>query len=362
MKKFLVLFILCSGIFSINHTEAQNPRFVYLLDVSRSMERLEVEVDGKKMKVRDIVLDYLVGDIKRIDPKNNTEVVVVPFNDNELVASEMHYVIDDNTNFDNVANEICSKSKDLISAHKGFTNIAGALQYVLSKHITGSRYTKVMLLTDGEQEVDEVGNKGQKYYDKDGTVTRNTVPAGALPYLQKILQKWEPLYHDNNANKLIYVMTHGNAPDPGVEISGMVKMRSDEWAQNPIIYDLFPIKSANMSDKDSGCIIAVSSAQNAKEEMPTIEIKATGRSADGLISVDQVVAWDGLNQTINVIPKYNKEAIRNSTANEWIIPINFNINNKVELREAGYMVEIADTQTSLKITKLPVPKLRITIK
>jgi hypothetical protein len=157
-------------------------------------------------------------------------------------------------------------------------------------------------------------------------------------------------------------MTHGNAPDPGVEISGMVKMRSDEWAQNPIIYDLFPIKSANMSDKDSSCIIAVSSAQNAKAEMPTIEIKATGRSADGLISVDQVVAWDGLNQTINVIPKYNKEAIRNSTANEWIIPIKFNINNKVELREAGYMVEIADTQTSLKITKLPVPKLRITIK
>ena len=148
MKQIRLLLTLCSLLLAHLAT-AQNTN-IYVWDVTRSMIG-KGTVDGEKTpNVYDKVEEHLIGDINKIS-NPSTRIVVIPFQEDVL----RNYIITAPDATPESKKAVIAKIKEtgpacFQLAHSR-TNIAGPIYYALQHYQDKNRNDKVVVLTDGVQ-------------------------------------------------------------------------------------------------------------------------------------------------------------------------------------------------------------------
>jgi hypothetical protein len=349
MKRFIYTIIAGAMlVLAADNAEAQKPRNVYLWDVTASMD---------KLGIRQTVEDYLINDIKRIKRSSNTEVVIIPFQDSALTSKIMQYTISDKTDFDAMSRSIRSEGRAMVKAHNvrgAYTDIARPLKYVSKNWLSSNYNTKIVLLTDGVQEIDEQWNKAD-----------NPATPEAREFLRQTILEMDKLLgvdsiRSETHNFLYYVMTHEKAVsplNPTDSLKNVGCLSPDDFPLNPSIIEITPQAILEMTTRETSCSMPFKMLQEYSEDMPEVKIRLQGSNSDGSVVIDQVVSLNLKNQLVDVRPILSDR--RNLT------DCNFDLSVEIEdadmLKNEGYIVRLTKNIVQFQITQAIRPHLTITL-
>ena len=351
MKHFIYSIIAVAVLaFAADNAQAQKPRNIYLWDVTASMD---------KLGIRQTVEDYLINDIKRIKKSSNTEVVIIPFQDSALTSKIMRYTISDKTDFEAMSSSIRSNGRDMVKAHNvrgAYTDIARPLKYVGQNWLSKDYNTKIVLLTDGVQEIDEQWNMA----DSPATPQAREFLRQTLLEMDRLLGLSVDSVRGETDNVLYYIMTHENAKCPLDSSDTLVNgeiLDANSFRNNVITIDIAPESIIEMSTRETSCSMSFKVSQEYSEDMPEVKIRLKGKSGDGNVVIDQVAMLNLKRQTIDVKPVLKDR--RN------LVDCNFDLSLEIEdvekLEAEGYRVRLKAGVVQFEITQAIKPVLIITL-
>lgn len=197
MKKILLFIVM--ALVSVTNVMAQgeskNMRTIYIWDLTLSMDGLGFAKGAKTPKVYPDVEQVLISDIRAYAEKDGEkrDVVIVPFQ--ERVLTEYVMKIDGCTpeKVNWLVNELQNKGPYCMYKvkHKN-TNISDALEYATQNYQDANRQNRIVLLTDGEQNVN-----------------------GGMDRLRNVVLEWDKEQARKlSEDKLFYILTTENAPSP----------------------------------------------------------------------------------------------------------------------------------------------------
>ena len=336
--------------FAADNVQAQKPRNIYLWDVTASMD---------KLGIRQTVEDYLINDIKRIKKSSNTDVVIIPFQDSALTTKIMQYTISDKTDFDAMASSIRSNGREMVKAHNvrgAYTDIARPLKYVGNNWLSSDYNTKIVLLTDGVQEIDEQWNKA----DSPATPQAREFLRQTLLEMDRLLGLSVDSVRGETDNVLYYIMTHKNAECPvgsSDNLSNIEILDDGDFRNNVITIDIAPEAILEMSTRETSCSMSFKVSQEYSEDMPEVKIRIKGKSGDGNVVINQVAMLNLKRQAIDVKPTLKDR--RNLT--DCNFDLHLEIEDAEKLETDGYKVRLKAGIVQFNITQAIKPVLTITL-
>ncbi len=303
--------------------DASIDKRIYLLDVTKSMIGIvvkdEIEIHNEDNNVWEKVAAFLRTDIENItDP--STRLIVIPFNDKVCCDDcwEEQATVEGKSKLMRKINGV--KDRWLSEgAEATKTNIVAPFSYAKNKYIDPRCNNLLILLTDGQDNVN-----------------------GQLAWLQ-LLSSWQVYARDNNAY-LIYFMVSDAANDK--KIANLIENKecSDlvfPTGKIPDFIDLYPSKAVNFNIKDDiedGVYIQF---DNSKKSLKLANgVKVSVKSLPGAkVSVDcSAEIEDG---KINIRLPYTTQELRTLLCDEDTVhvPLTIELLNQDEI-QSGYNQKI----------------------
>lgn len=380
----LALLFATNNLFAQDDTQPKKLRKIYLWDVTASMDK------GGFYKG---TVDWLIRDIEE-ETLDDTEVIILPFNDRVIEDIKIEFVKGDNLDMYNIAKTLCNAvpvdgdydnsrygsdglrmlggrlvsnhdrnfnelsvniSKRTPSKVMGFTNVVAAIRYATAlRNENADKYnTDVIILTDGNHEyyseninylraykLDFIYVNGKKKYlinsDTDTKIAVNGGDDTTRQLLQNaILDGWCKDV-EGTGDKLWYVITNRSIKDPfdpNVDISTNVEVISgDEFTAKHIGLRLKNDK-AEIGFNDHNIRIGFyCDSSFSYSENDVIKIQVKGKSK--FIDINRVYQLDIKNMCINIeLDEYiiDKVKMGSAGATEDEVILSFDIDNKEDI-------------------------------
>ena len=240
MRKIKLLFTLCALLFA-HLAVAQNTN-IYVWDVTRSMIGEGTVIGVKTPNVYDKVEEYLIKDIEKISIPS-TRIVVIPFQEDVL----RDYIITADDATPESKRSVIAKIKETGPAcfklTHSRTNIAGPIYYALQNYQDKSRNDKVVVLTDGVQNM-----------------------AGGSEALVDAIKEWNR--SSVATDFMVYVLTTENAKRPIIEPIPNVDFTDTDRFTNQIeTLNLTPSQRVDLNIKNDKSL-KITFAKNSETAIP----------------------------------------------------------------------------------------------
>ncbi|MBR2026604.1 MAG: VWA domain-containing protein [Alistipes sp.] len=240
MRKIKLLFTLCALLFA-HLAVAQNTN-IYVWDVTRSMIGEGTVIGVKTPNVYDKVEEYLIKDIEKISIPS-TRIVVIPFQEDVL----RDYIITADDATPESKRSVIAKIKETGPAcfklTHSRTNIAGPIYYALQNYQDKSRNDKVVVLTDGVQNM-----------------------AGGSEALVDAIKEWNR--SSDATDFMVYVLTTENAKRPIIEPIPNVDFTDTDRFTNQIeTLNLTPSQRVDLNIKNDKSL-KITFAKNSETAIP----------------------------------------------------------------------------------------------
>lgn len=366
MKRFYSLFlILCMVLGAANVAEAQEvpvqrTRYVYLWDVTGSIKpKGKGKATDPNSGLYSRIYGYLRDDIS--SKPNDTEIIVIPFNDNvvgeyEFEMRDGRVVAKDTVEFADLGisgAKMIDDHADKFQKNKfvkdpdagGFTDIAKSLKWA-ERYIEEEWNTIFVLLTDG----------GQEYTD-DRTI--ETKGDEARVYLQNAISNFDKkMGNATTFNMLFYVITVDDKDSPREKEMSLNKTRFIHAKQNSARLNFCPIKAD---------IAAKNGTISCRDEQFYIRIKvAEGMPLPKDMSIN-VKDGNKLNETVKVVDGYAEvkcKGIYNLLQESKELNVNLKLAADPVVEDEGlmfyvYWLEVESKRIDLRVTNEFQPSLTV---
>lgn len=286
MRKIKLLFILCALLFA-HLAVAQNTN-IYVWDVTRSMIGKGTVNGEKTPNVYDKVEEYLIKDIEKISIPS-TRIVVIPFQEDVL----REYVITAPDATPESKKAVIAKIKETgpvcFQLTHSRTNIAGPIYYALQNYQDKSRNDKVVVLTDGVQNM-----------------------AGGSEALVDAIKEWNR--SSDATDFMVYVLTTENAKRPIIEPIPNVDFTDTDRFTNQIeTLNLTPSQRVDLNIKNDKSL-NITFAKNSETAIPD-GVEVTIKSEAGCpLRIDEKATIVGGN--ICLAPQFDYETLKNQFPQE----------------------------------------------
>jgi len=323
MKNTLLLIIfLCLAATISAQTKSQ--RRIYLWDVTLSMKGYR----GQSPNIYDDVKEFLKREIKDIPDDENTEIYVLPFQENILETWEAKADNDGK-------NRIIQQIDSYLNTEVTNTNIVNPIRYVKDNLIKNDKPNVLYILTDGRQ-------------------------TGGSSDLVKIIEEW-----GNDAKKLnayaLYVMLGADSYDEPV-ITAIEKIERTNNTIGVLTGTIFlePEKLVAFNiknDKGKPVYVMLKSKENVVFPKNDIKIKVIAENNPNLIANPDVVVKDGkISLTINQSEAENllRENLKKS------VTLCLDLQNREEIQKSDKkLVSLYPDKIELELIKNPEKILTI---
>lgn len=330
MKKFYWLLTLILCCLAAN-AQGQN-RNIYIWDVTRSMIG-QGTVDGKKTpNVYKDVEDYLIKDIQRIQ-NQNTEIIVVPFQERVLED----YIIKVGDATAESKKKIFSKIKEYgplcMALPHSNTNISEPLRFVQRKYQKPDCNNKLVLLTDGKQNMN-----------------------GGMSALADAVKNWSNSSENNEL--LIYVLTTENAVAPTTVLPGVHYVNPGEFKQQIVSIVLKPIRDVKFNIKDDKAL-TIPFICDSDVALPSgIEVRVKNLPGSP-IQVDEKVIMK--NNQIQIVPQYVYDELKQRLPEVSSAKLVLSIENNDDLLKQNKKVMLRPSETQWVLINKKERVLTITV-
>lgn len=365
MKRFYSLFlILCMVLGAANVAEAQEvpvqrTRYVYLWDVTGSIKpKGQGKTTDPNSGLYSRIYGYLHVDIS--SKPNDTEIIVIPFNDKvvgeyEFEMRDGRVVAKDTVEFanlgisgakmidDHAAKFLPNKyAKDPDAG--GFTDIAKSLKWA-ERYIEEDWNTIFVLLTDG----------GQEYIDDDIIKSKGDE---ARNHLQNAISNFDKkMGNATTFNMLFYVITVDDKDSPREKEMSLNKTRFIRATQNSARLNFCPIKAE---------IAAKNGTISCRDEQFYIRIKvAEGMPLPKDMSIN-VKDGNKLNETVKVVDGYAEVKCKGIYNSQESKELNVNLKLAADpvVEDEGlmfyvYWLEVESKRIDLRVTNEFQPSLTV---
>lgn len=335
MKKLYLFLILCACCMTSSAWAQTNYRTIFIWDVTQSM------VDNGIDKV---VPDFIINTINATRPEN-TEVVVIPFQDSVLtryVMREQTLTEDAKKRLEKKINEIgplCMKH----TKHRK-TNIIDPINYAIATYKKKDRENTLYLLTDGKEE----------HYGGDTTSEEKKAEA--------LAQRLKELAFDSatmsESDILYYIQAHGKLPIKPEDVEpGRVKIRDTTviWNEN---VNVEPYVSTSYKLKDKNEVTIYFRIKDA--ELPSNTTVRVQSEPGAPIHVDETRVV--VDNKVTFTPQYDYETLKASLAENSSMNLNVTLVNGNELQmNHQTIVHIVPDKVSLTLInqKFRVMKIKM---
>jgi len=279
-------------------------------------------VDGKKTPdVYSKVENYMIEDIRRIK-NTHTEIIIIPFQEKALTD---HIIMASNSteeSKDEVIAKIRNTGPACMKLPHDRTNISQPLLWAKEKHQKPNRINKLLLLTDGRQNMN-----------------------GGMEELKRVVDGWAEKAHENDF--LIYVMTTENAPRPTVEeYNNIINVGPEKFVEAPTIFLLKPGDAVfNIKDNEN---FNIKFNYNNDVALPT-GAKIRVQSSNTPINIDETVILSN-NGTISITPKFDYNMLKTQIGETEMMTLNFSVENYEELLKGqNKIVRIIPAYSNIKL-------------
>ena len=318
---FISIVFLCFVATAVAQPKLQ--RRIYLWDVTLSMKGY-----GGASDIYDEVRDFLIQDIRYNIRDENTEIVVLPFQEFVL---ERWIVKADEAGKNDIIRRISSyNNKDVTS-----TNIVTPIKEVKESIIRNDRENLFLLLTDGTQ--------SRKF--------------GGRAELDKEVRTWAEYARINDATP-VYVMLTPEARGDLAELEPAFK--AGGWTlvtdfiilrpQNPVTY--------NIIDDTGQPASVVLTSEGRSGDLPNITIRVHADENDYITVNQEAVVRNG-RFSFNVVFKQPESVLRELFPEKTRIPLRLELVNQDEMMRGGSMVSLNPYRIELELINKPEKILRI---
>lgn len=331
MKKslFLILF-LC--IVATVIAQPKSERRIYLWDVTLSMYGITCSKGEPNYATYNLkgdiyydVKEFLIQDINLFEGNEDSEIIVLPFQEKILVDENDWTVKADKQG----KMRIIQKIEDYPMQKCSNTNIVEPIKAVMEKFVKEGKSNYLYILTDGKQ-------------------------SGGNSELIKMIEAW-----GNSAKKTkayaLYVMLTKEAIDNDI-IEACKKNDNIDVITQTFFLQPEPIVVFNINN-DKGKLVNVELKSKGNIILPeNIKIKVSAQNNPNLIANSDIFVKD--NKISFSIRQSEAEAALSNEL-KMRIPLRLELQNREELKENGMLVLLNPDEIKLELTKNPEKKLII---
>jgi hypothetical protein len=336
MKKILLFAILICLVLAVI-AQPKSQRRIYLWDVTLSMlgkkcvhgEKIH-DPDGKN--IYENVVRFLTQEIESITDEN-TEIVVLPFQENILVNPNDWKVKATNAG----KKEIIQKIKNYPEQGCSWTNIVRPVERVQAEIISPDKNNILVLLTDGVQ----------------------SETHGGKSKLIECIRSWEK-YAELNSAYCLYLML-GEGKDAELEkIIG--KTVGITCIDEPVpTIDLQPAELIKINLKDDKAVSVPLTYKKSNPLPDNIKVKLI--SNDTILNINQTVIIKDGKITFDIEYAESYETLKRILPEIMRLPIAINLVNGEEiLKDEGKIVFLTTDKIELELINKPEKTLKISIK